>query len=455
MKYAPYPQYAKLDSHYLQEIPDTWHPIRLRFVIHSNPVKSEISSLPSDTLVSFVPMEAVSENGVMSLEKEKNLEDVYSGYTYFRNDDVVIAKITPCFENGKGAIASQLTNGLGFGTTEFHVLRTIEGTDQHWLFYLTKTDTFRRFGESEMYGAGGQKRVPDSFIKNFVVGFPLFQEQKQIVNFLDYKTAQLDRLIEKKKQLIEKLNEKRIAVITQAVTKGLDPSVPMKDSGVDWLGEIPIHWEVRRIKLLAIEPLKYGANEPAQLDDRDYPRYIRITDVMEDGSLHDDTFRSLEPEIAEPYLLEDGDILLARSGATVGKSFIYEKSWGAAAYAGYLIRFRIDPKAILAEFAYFFLRSTSYWANINSTLIQSTIQNFSAEKYGNIVMPLPLLAEQNKILAFIRKEISIINKSESLAANAIERLAEYRTALITAAVTGKIDVRGVQIPNGETTNYVC
>jgi restriction endonuclease S subunit len=185
MGYTPYPQYIKIDSINLREVPDNWTPIRLRFVVESNPVKSEINFLPKDTLVSFVPMEAVSETGSMSLEKEKPLADVYNGYTFFRNDDVVLAKITPCFENGKGAVASNLTNGIGFGTTEFHVLRKIEGTDNRWLFYITKSDTFRKYGESEMYGAGGQKRVPDSFIKNFMVGFPSLKEQTQIANFLD------------------------------------------------------------------------------------------------------------------------------------------------------------------------------------------------------------------------------------------------------------------------------
>ena len=115
-----------------------------------------------------------------------------------------------------------------------------------------------------------------------------------------------------------------------------------KDSGVAWLGEIPQHWEVKRLKFLLSEPLKYGANEAAELTDTDLPRYIRITDVNEDGSLRDDTFRSLPNDIAEPYLLNEGDILLARSGATVGKTFIYRNFWGMAAYAGYLIRARID-----------------------------------------------------------------------------------------------------------------
>src|SRR5947207_11778636 len=114
------------------------------------------------------------------------------------------------------------------------------------------------------------------------------------------------------------------------------------DSGVEWLGKIPTHWEVRRIKYLGTEPLKYGANEIAESTDFDLLRYIRITDVNENGTLRDDTFRSLPEKLAKPYMLRYGDLLLARSGATVGKSFLYQESWGRACYAGYLIRLRLN-----------------------------------------------------------------------------------------------------------------
>jgi type I restriction enzyme S subunit len=120
----------------------------------------------------------------------------------------------------------------------------------------------------------------------------------------------------------------------------------------------------------------YGANEAAVLEDQQLPRYIRITDVKDDGTLHEDTFRSLEEEVAGPYLLQDGDILLARSGATVGKSFQYLESWGKAAYAGYLIRGRVDKRITFPRFSNYYFQTECYWACIRSTLIQATIENF-------------------------------------------------------------------------------
>ncbi|MFM6039554.1 MAG: restriction endonuclease subunit S [Sphaerospermopsis kisseleviana] len=219
-----------------------------------------------------------------------------------------------------------------------------------------------------------------------------------------------------------------------------------KDSGVEWLGDIPEHWEVTRFKFLLSEPFKYGANEAAEINDPDLPRYIRITDVKDDGSLRDDTFRSLPENIAKDYLLEEGDILLARSGATVGKTFIYRKSWGKAAYAGYLIRGRVSGQNN-SDFIYKFLQSKFYWDWVNSIFIQATIQNISAEKYANLSISIPPLQEQQKIANYLDQKTAQIEEQKTKIKKAIDLLKEYRTALITNTVTGKIDVRKIPIPN--------
>ena len=242
-----YPDYKDSGVPWLGDIPSHWEAKRMRFFVNTNPLKSELG-IQEGLLVSFVPMESVAVDGGLTLTTDKEISDVYKGYTYFRNNDVVMAKITPCFENGKASICNNLTNDIGFGTTELHVLRPKEETSSRFLFYLIRSDVFMKIGESEMYGAGGQKRVPESFIKNFVAPLPSINEQQAIVNFLDDKLDHIDTLISKQQQLIEKLSEQRSAVITHAVTKGLDPDVPMKDSGVEWLGEIPDHWKATKLK---------------------------------------------------------------------------------------------------------------------------------------------------------------------------------------------------------------
>lgn len=421
------------------DLPEGWTSRRLRFDVRLNPKKSALNMKP-DELVSFVPMDSIGENGGMRLDENRELADVYEGYTYFEDGDLCIAKITPCFENGKGALAEGLTNGVGFGTTELHVVRPRSGIARRFLFYISIANDFRKIGESEMYGAGGQKRIDEGFIKDWMPPLPPLGIQQRIAQFLDKKTARIDGLIEKKRTLLKRLTEKRQALITRAVTKGLNPDAPMSPSDIEWLGEIPAHWEVKRLKFVTSAPLSYGANATAEFDEPAWPRFVRITDVDELGRLRDETFRSLPPEVAKGYLLQPSDILLARSGATVGKSFIYKESWGIACYAGYLIRARISAKYD-ARFFYWFLNSKHYWEWVQSTFIQSTIQNISAERYANLQVPHPTdRIEQQRIVDFIESTCAELDGHVEKVMCSVERLQEYRSALITAAVTGQLEV---------------
>ena len=275
---------------------------------------------------------------------------------------------------------------------------------------------------------------------------PLIEQQK-IANFLDHETAKIDTLIEKQQQLIKLLKEKRQAVISHAVTKGLNPNAPMKDSGVEWLGEVPAHWEVKKLKYIVTEPLLYGANEAAEDIDKSQPRFVRITDVDADGMLRDDTFRSLPQEIALPYMLKDGDILLARSGGTVGKSFIYRNSWGSCCFAGYLIKASINEDIIDADWVYFNTLTNFYWDWIKSSQIQATIQNVSADKYNNFEIAIPSKDESREIIDFLFKSLKRFDDLTLKSESAIKLMQERKTALISAAVTGKIDVSNWEQPN--------
>ena len=292
-----------------------------------------------------------------------------------------------------------------------------------------------------MLGAGSTfKELSGEKLGSFLFPVPSYDEQRAIATFLDQQCAQIDALITNKRRMLELLDEKRRAIITQAVTRGLDPSVPLKDSGVEWLGQVPEGWEVKRLKFCVSSGFQYGANIAAELDDTNLPRYIRITDMNDDGTLKDETFRSLPVEEAAPYILRDKDILLARSGATVGKSFIYYESMGSAAYAGYLIRIAVS-KDLSSRYIYAFLNSQSYWQWIGSVFIQATIQNVSAEKYANFTMTVPPLAEQRAIADYLDAQTAALDAQRESLEKSIDLLREYRASLITHAVTGKIDVR--------------
>ncbi len=213
------------------------------------------------------------------------------------------------------------------------------------------------------------------------------------------------------------------------------PYPAYKDSGIEWLGKVPETWHTLRFKYLLSEPLKYGANEVAELDDPGLPRYVRITDVNEDGTLREETFKSLPEDIAKPYLLRDGDLLFARSGATVGKTFYYQNSWGRAAYAGYLIRGRLASNKMMAKFAAYFAQSRNYWDWLGSSVIQATIQNVSAEKYAGLVLGIPTSDEQRVIVAYLDRETARIDQLIAKKERQIELLQEKRSALISHAVT--------------------
>lgn len=168
-----------------------------------NPKKAEIKDLDKELLVSFVPMDRVGEKGEFNPEVSKSIGEVYSGFTYFRENDVLFAKITPCMENGKGAVAVNLSNGIGFGSTEFHVLRPLrEKSNSYWIYHLTTLIEFRRLAERKMTGSAGQKRVPTDFLNNIQVVVPPIELQNQFADFVK-KTDKLKFEMEKSLKELE------------------------------------------------------------------------------------------------------------------------------------------------------------------------------------------------------------------------------------------------------------
>ena len=195
-----------------------------------------------------------------------------------------------------------------------------------------------------------------------------------------------------------------------------------KSSGIDWLGEIPKHWNVTALKRVLSEPLKYGATEAGDRDDRSLPRYLRITDFDSDGNLRDDTFASLPEEIARDYLLSEGDILFARSGATVGKTFLFRNHRGRTCFAGYLIKASPARHKLTSEFLYYFTKSPSYEAWKDFIFTQATIQNIGADKYAYLPLCLPSLSEQERIVAYLDASCAAIDAAVAAKRRQIEVL---------------------------------
>ncbi len=235
--------------------------------------------------------------------------------------------------------------------------------------------------------------------------------------------------------------------MSEEITKDFEKIAPKrwkryplyKDSGIEWIGEIPKGWKVTKLKWLSTEPLKYGLNEPASESNQNDPRYVRITDITDEGILRDDTFKSIPQDIAKGYLLEEGDLLFARSGATVGKTFIYNHSWGVCCFAGYLIRFRANASKVSARYLYYFTKSSAYWNWLNSSFTKSTIQNASADKYKSLPVSVPNIESQREVLNFLDESCKRIDSLISKKQRLIELLKEKRAAIISRAVTKGLD----------------
>ena len=453
MRYSPYPAYKPSDVEWLGELPEGWEVKRLKY---SSSINDE--TLPETTdpgfEFSYVDISSVnSDAGIIKTERMAFEDAPSRARRIVRDGDTIVSTvrtylraIAPIREPEENLIVS----------TGFAVVRP-RSIDPDFLSYALRESGFIDTVVARYVG-GSYPAVNASDIATIPIPFPPCSEQHAIADFLDRETTRIDTLVAKRRALIEKLKEKRTALISQTVTHGLppdaardaglDPHPTLKPSGVEWLGEVPEHWEIKRLKFLLDEALKYGANESAELDDPDLPRYVRITDIDDTGGLRADTFRSLPQEVAEPYLLKNGDMLFARSGATSGKTFLYDPNWGTCAFAGYLIRARFRKEKALPTFVKYFTSSANYWQWLSSTFIQSTIQNVSAERYGDLLLPVPPLHEQHAIADFLDRETAKIDRMVSLEEAVIEHQQEYRSALITAAVTGKIDVRGSSQEHG-------
>lgn len=438
MTFPSYPAYKESGVELLGEVPSHWTLTPIKHLALLNPRKSDFAG-DTGQLCSFVPMEKL-KTGVVQLDEVRPIEEVIGGYTYFEDGDVLQAKVTPCFENKNIAIAKGLTNGIGFGSSEINVLRPYQGVNAEYLCYRVQEDSYMNFCTSSMIGAGGLKRVPTDVINNFKIAAPDQFEQAIIARFLDHETARIDALIEEQQRLIELLKEKRQAVISRAVTKGLDPTMPMKDSGAEWLGEVPAHWETLRIGAVYSEAADKGLAELPVLR-------VSIHHGVSDKELSEEESDRKITRIddREKYKrVRPGDLVYNMMRAWQG-------GFGAVLVDGL-----VSPAYVVARpknedisrYVEQLLRTGCAVEEMrkNSYGITDFRLRLYWDQFKNIVIVIPPEVERQQIMERID---SLINESEALKSEAdrlIVILQERRSALISAAVTGKIDVRGWKPP---------
>jgi type I restriction enzyme S subunit len=338
-----------------------------------------------------------------------------------------------------------LINGIGFATTEVTVVRPIKSVSPAFMHGVFTSASFRAAGESSMYGAGGQKRVPDDFIRNAVIPVPPAEEQVAILAFLDRETATIDALIAEQERLIALLQEKRQAVISHAVTKGLDPNVPMKESGIEWIGRIPSHWTLPPVADRYRVELGKMLDEK-RIDGEHLLPYLRNVNVQWDTI---DTSElpemDIEPGEYERYLVQAGDLLVCEGGE-VGRAAIWDGRFAPCSYQKALHRLRPRRSSENPRFMFYTLRHAAALGIFTANGNQNTIPHLTAQQLRRYRFPTPPEAEQRAIVEHLDHCTRELDAAASDAQSATALLTERRTALITAAVTGQIDVRGLVEP---------
>lgn len=442
MAYRAYQHYRPSDASGTSQVPSHWTVKRLRFAARLNPTDREVKLTP-DSVVSFIPMEAVGEWGGLALDSERQLDEIGGGYTYFADGDVVVAKITPCFENGKGALAEGLKNGVAFGTTELHVVRPESELDPEFLFFVTISSHFRDIGESEMYGAGGQKRIPDTFIKDFRIAFPSIDEQREIAAVLKAETARIDQLLAARSRHILLLEENRAATITNAVTRGIDPKATMKRSGLSWFSDlVPSHWDMSvpiKFQVASMGGLTPSTSNAAYWDGS-IP-WVTPKDMKREVILES------EDHITEEALCETSigtvplnAVLIVVRGMILSHTF-------PVAINGLPVTLNQDMKALIPNarlsprFLAWYLRGVSpYILSLVETSAHGT-KALRSDQWNRLIVPVFPFNEQEAIADYVELKVAAIDSLANKLRQQISRLQEYRAALITNAVVGRIDVR--------------
>lgn len=419
------------------EIPEGWEVIPIKYLARYN-YDTLTESCSPDFEFNYIDIGSVTYGkGITTFQKFKFKDSPSRARRVVTPGDILISTVRTYLR----AIACVNKSSIPqIASTGFLVLQADSSKlPPQFLMYAVLADSFICNVEAHSVGIS-YPAINASQIVHFKIPLPPSTEQIPLINYLDSHCSKIDVLLSKIRSSIEEYKKLKQAVITQAVTKGVRGEREMKDSGVEWIGEIPTTYSICKLKYLLKNPLKYGANESGIPYSDSLPRYIRITDITPDGNLKCTGKLSLSEESAKDYTLEDGDILFARSGATVGKTFIYYQSYGRSAYAGYLIKASLNNK-VSPKFVYYYTCSSLYEIWKNSIFIQSTIQNIGADRYANLPVPVPkTLQEQEEIAAYLDAKCAEIDRLIAKKEQLVKELEGYKKSLIYEVVTGKREV---------------
>lgn len=419
----PYAKYKETPALWLNSIPDHWesHKIRELFVERSEKVSDKDYSPLSVSKAGVVPQ-------IATVAKTNNGDN----RKLVRKGDFVINSRS----DRRGS--SGISNYDGSVSLINIVLKPRSFINGRYMHYLLKSHYF-----IEEFYRNGRGIVADLWttryteMKSIYLTVPSIEEQDQIVRFLDWKLAKINKLIRAKKKQIVLLNEQKQVIINNAVTKGLDPNVPMKDSGIEWIGQIPQEWVVNRLKTqVSLSTSKKNRDNEFYIGMENIQswtgKYVSTTKIDSEGTcnIFEDNnilFGKLRPYLAKVYLTENNGVC--------SSEFLVLKNFNG-----------------ILRYLFYVLLSYKFIDLVNSSTYGAKMPRANWDFIGNCSIPIPSLEEQNKIASYLDDKSYKIENLKAKIQNEIELLYEYRTRLISDVVTGKVDVRDIEIPEYEAAS---
>jgi len=427
-RFRPYPEYNDSGVEWLGEIPAIWHKKRLKDECHAAALYGANESASSYAIdgVRFLRTTDIHENGSLSEAGAVFLPKSSVRDYLLADGDILISRSGTL---GRALHYSRARHGEC--AYAGYLVRFVpkKSLDPQFVFYYTKSQPFQDWLsisviQSTIGNVNGQKYA------NLEIPIPSSPEQRAIASFLDRETAKIDALIAKKKRLIELLQEKRSALTTQAVIKGLDPNAPMKDSGVEWLGEVPEHWEMRRLSTVCgFEQGK--AHEPFVDDDGEFV-CVNSRFVSTEGKARKFCNRNLSPARKNDVLMVMSDL---PNGRALAKAFFVTEDKRYAVNQRVCI---LSARHVNSRFLFYFLNRSPAFLRYDDGVNQTHLPNAAFTKCAVLLPPPP---EQGRIVQIVDDVATRIDTLSQKVSEAIITLREFRSAIISAAVTGKIDVR--------------
>jgi type I restriction enzyme S subunit len=440
-----YPKYKASGVEWLGEIPSEWNDYKVKFAVNVNKYTLSESTAPEFEF-RYIDIESVTGSSIEKTQKIIFENAPSRARRIVMNGDVILSTVRTYLK----AIAQvKGIEGEIVASTGFAVFSASKIVISNYLKYLAVNDHFIQSIECRSKGTSYPAIAPSELV-TIKVSIPPLPEQHSIVRFLDHKTNRIDRFIANRQKQIELLKEQKAAIINKAVTKGINPNAKMKDSEIEWIGEVPEHWmigKVRRVLNILTDFTANGsfadlAKNVKYLDTPDHSRLIRLTDLREDLTNEGIYVNKEAHKFLAKSELFGGEILMANVGAYAGLVCLVPKLDFVATLGPNMFLLKFDDKQMSNQFAFTLLGSNCYYKLLMNKALSSAQPKLNKEDVKSIdfIFP-PTHKEQDAILEFINEETSNVATIISKYQKQIDLMLEYRTALISQAVTGTIDVR--------------